>query len=67
MGLPGTGDFTYPGEWELYDLEADPDELRNVAHEAAYREVFDDMRARMRRAQLQAQDAPHPNEGGLGG
>ena len=31
MGYPGCGDRVYPPEWELHDLEADPEEMRNVA------------------------------------
>lgn len=62
MGLPGTGAFTYAGEWELYDLEADPNELHNVVHDPAYAEVFDDLRHRLRRAQLAVDDLPHESE-----
>lgn len=65
IGLPGTGSFTYPGEWELYDLEADPDELRNVAHDPGYAAVFADLRHRLRRAQLAVGDVPHPSEPAL--
>jgi hypothetical protein len=32
---------------ELYDLEADPTEVRNLVHEAAYREVREELRARL--------------------
>ena len=62
LGLPGTGPFTYHGEWELYDLVADPDELRNVAAEPEYAEVFTDLRRRLRRAQLAVSDLPHGSE-----
>jgi arylsulfatase A-like enzyme len=65
LGLPGTGASTYPGEWELYDLEADPDELRNVAHDPAYAEVFAGLRTAMRAEQLRLDDAPHPSEAAL--
>ena len=37
MGIAGTGASTYPSEWELYDLQQDPDELRNVFHDPGYR------------------------------
>ncbi len=59
MGLPGTGAFTYPGEWELYDLERDPEELRNVAHDPEYAEVFASMRERLQEAQAAVGDEPH--------
>ena len=37
LGLPGcSAPCAYPPEWELYDLEPDPDELRNVADDPAY-------------------------------
>jgi N-acetylglucosamine-6-sulfatase len=39
---PGTG------EAELYDLERDPEQLRNVAGEARYRGVRDDLSVRLR-------------------
>jgi arylsulfatase A-like enzyme len=62
MGLTGTGPFRGPGEWELYDLEVDPDELRNVAADAAYTAVFAELRHRLRAEQLAVADAPHPSE-----
>ncbi|MCP2638305.1 sulfatase [Microbacterium sp. HD4P20] len=65
MGLLGTGPFTYPGEWELYDLERDPDELRNVARDPAYASVFSDMRRRLRQEQLAVADAPYAGEPAL--
>ena len=36
LGLRGTGFYQFPPEWELYDLEADPLEVRNVYHDPAY-------------------------------
>lgn len=62
LGLPGTGDFTYPGEWELYDLLEDPEELRNVYQDARYGDVREDMTRRMWRAQAGLGDAPHPSQ-----
>src|SRR5690606_34974803 len=29
LGLPGSSPHSYPPEWEMYDLEADPEELNN--------------------------------------
>jgi arylsulfatase A-like enzyme len=65
LGLAGTGAFTYPGEWELYDLERDPDELRNVAHDPEYAEVFASMRERLREAQAAVGDEPHARQPSL--
>lgn len=62
MGIPGTGAFTYPGEWELYDLEADPEELRNVYDDPAYREIREEMKVRMWHAQAALGDEPHPSQ-----
>ncbi|GGD62682.1 sulfatase family protein [Microbacterium murale] len=62
LGLPGTGTFTYPGEWELYDLDADPDEVRNVASDPANADVLRRMRTALREAQLAVGDEPHPSE-----
>jgi len=56
MCIPGAGGFTYPGEWELYDLEADPDELRNVFHAADYRAVRQALQVKLRNAQHAVSD-----------
>ena len=34
-------------EWEMYDLEKDPNELKNVYHDPAYTEVRDDLHRRL--------------------
>ena len=44
----------YPGEEELYDLAADPFELRNLMAEPGMERVVGDMRALMRREVLAA-------------
>jgi arylsulfatase A-like enzyme len=62
LGLPGCGPDTYPPEWELYDLQADPAELRNVYHEPAYAEVRDRLAAAMWREQAALGDQPHPSQ-----
>lgn len=59
MGLPGTGAFVYPGEWELYDLEADPDELRNVADDPAYTGIRAMLEAELLAEQARLGDTPH--------
>ncbi len=62
LGIPGTSTVSYPPEWELYDLQADPDELRNVYDDPAYRAVREDLEARMWRAQAAVGDEPHPSQ-----
>jgi hypothetical protein len=59
MGIPGTSMFTYPGEWEMYDLNADPDELNNVFHDPTYRTVRDAMQVKLQEAQAAVKDQPH--------
>lgn len=56
--LPGTTGFVYSGEWELYDLEQDPDELRNVYHDPAYRETRDRLTRDLWHAQARVGDQP---------
>lgn len=62
MGIPGTGTSCYPGEWELYDLLEDPDELRNVFHDPGYRTIRQGMQVRLWKAQHAVGDAPHPGQ-----
>lgn len=60
--LPFTGFYRYPPEWELYDLEVDPDELRNVYDDPAYSEIREELKAAMWREQSRLGDAPHPSQ-----
>ncbi|MFD6178941.1 MULTISPECIES: sulfatase family protein [unclassified Isoptericola] len=62
MGLPGAGWPTFPGEWELFDLHDDPDELRNVADDPAYAEVRARLEVALWRAQAAVGDEPHPGQ-----
>ncbi|MBE1878405.1 sulfatase [Myceligenerans pegani] len=62
LGLPGTGHRTYPGEWELYDLRTDPDEVRNVAHDPAYADVRARLEVALWEAQAAVGDRPHPGQ-----
>lgn len=59
LGLPGTGEFTYDGEWELYDLARDPEEVRNVYHDPEYREVRERMTRDLAREQSAVGDTPY--------
>ncbi len=67
MGLPGTELATFenapfPGEWELYDLEADPLEILNVYGDPRYAEVRETMKAKLWRAQAAVGDLAHPGQ-----
>jgi arylsulfatase A-like enzyme len=35
------------GEWELFDLESDPDELRSVYEDPAYQEAVEELKVRL--------------------
>ncbi|HEY7118012.1 MAG TPA: sulfatase/phosphatase domain-containing protein, partial [Tepidisphaeraceae bacterium] len=48
--------FTDLNEWELYDLQQDPNELRNVYLEPEYTEVRDKMTAELKRLRTELKD-----------
>ena len=62
MGIPGCGPATYTPEWELYDLELDPDEIRNVYDDPAYAEIRERLKVRMWQAQAAVADEPHHSQ-----
>jgi arylsulfatase A-like enzyme len=47
LGLEGTSDEATPPEWELFDLAADPAELRNVYDEPGFRAVTQELVAEL--------------------
>ncbi|KAJ6136370.1 Alkaline phosphatase-like alpha/beta/alpha [Penicillium capsulatum] len=47
--------FSRPTE-ELYDIQADPDEVRNLAEKPDYRSVLDEMRTTMENWQRRTED-----------
>ncbi len=49
-------------EWELFDLNADPQEVRSVFGEPEYAEIQQELIARMYRMQAEAGDRPAPND-----
>ncbi|MEV4510833.1 sulfatase [Dactylosporangium sp. NPDC049525] len=62
LGIPGTGPGTYPPEWELYDLVADPAEVRNVYHDPAYAQVRAELTTAMWLEQARLHDSPHHSQ-----
>lgn len=62
MGLPGSSPHIYPPEWEMYDLVADPEEMRNVYLDPAYAQLRDDLTAQLWTLQAELGDAPHHSQ-----
>ena len=48
-------------EWELYDLEADPAEMKNVYDDPAYATVRDDLHEKLEELRLQYGDSDELN------
>lgn len=48
-------DFYNLGEWELYDLEKDPREMKSVYRDPEYAQVVSDLKAELKRLQKQYQ------------
>ncbi|HEY9329557.1 MAG TPA: sulfatase [Streptomyces sp.] len=59
LGLPNTNNVTYPPEWELFDLEKDPHELRSVYHDPEYRSVRETLTVELARVQAELGDTPY--------
>ena len=62
LGQPGAVDDPKAPEWELFDLELDPMELKNVYDDPAYAEVVRDLKAELRRLQEKVGDEPYATE-----
>jgi hypothetical protein len=60
--VPGSSSITYPPEWELYDLQDDPDEVRNVYDDPDHAVVREELKTRMWLAQAAVGDEPHPSQ-----
>lgn len=56
LGEKSVNTFLHRPKWELYDLNEDPHELRNVATEPAYEDVFNDLKERLRKFQRETDD-----------
>jgi arylsulfatase A-like enzyme len=58
LGLPGTSARRFPVEWELFDLEEDPLEMRNVCDLPDYAEVRSALQQQLATIQEQVGDLP---------
>jgi arylsulfatase A-like enzyme len=59
LGQPGADGKPQPPEWELFDLERDPCELRNVYGDPAYAALAAELRRQLRRLQAEVGDQPY--------
>ncbi|GAA1504092.1 sulfatase [Agromyces terreus] len=59
MGIPGSSGLSYAPEWELYDMEQDPDELHNVYHAEEYAEIREQLKVQLWHLQAELKDEPH--------
>jgi arylsulfatase A-like enzyme len=61
LDQPGCREETYPVEWELFDLEKDPNELNSVYDDPDYAGVVSDLKEELARLQEQFADEPYPD------
>ncbi|WP_250917799.1 sulfatase family protein [Streptomyces albipurpureus] len=59
LGLPGTSETVMEPEWELFDLQEDPWEMRSVYHDPAYAQVRRELEAELARVQEEIGDKPY--------
>lgn len=62
LGLPGTSPHTYPPEWEMYDLDADPEELHNIYLDPQYASLREELTAQLWTLQAELGDQPHHSQ-----
>ncbi|MGE5571138.1 MAG: sulfatase [Rhodospirillales bacterium] len=58
LGMAGANEPATQPEWELFDLEKDPREMRNVYHDPAYAAVVKELEAELARLQKEFGDTP---------
>jgi hypothetical protein len=58
LGTSASIDEPTEPEWELFDLESDPREMRNVYGDPAYADCVRDLTDQMHRLQAEAGDDP---------
>jgi arylsulfatase A-like enzyme len=59
LGQPGAVDEPKEPEWELFDLEKDPYEMKNVYDDPEYADVVRELKAELRRLQEKVGDEPY--------
>lgn len=59
LGVPGASERILEPEWELYDLHADPTEVRNVADDPAYAEIRERLAQKLVEYQRHYSDEPY--------
>ncbi|GGA54723.1 sulfatase [Pseudoclavibacter endophyticus] len=59
LGVPGASTKVFEPEWELYDLRADPEEIRNVADDPAYAEIKAELERVLATYQQRYDDVPY--------
>ena len=62
LGQEGAIDETYEPEWELFDLEKDPQEMRSVYDDPAYAEIQKELADEMHRLQAEVGDERYPKD-----
>lgn len=59
LGVPGASEYRYPVEWELYDLQDDPQELHNIIDDATYADIVTNLKEELARLQAHYRDIPY--------
>ena len=59
LGSAGAIDEPTTPEWELFDLENDPQEMKNIYHDPANAELIDELKSELERLQKELGDKPH--------
>ena len=59
LGSAGAIDKSTTPEWELFDLEKDPQEMKNIYHDPANAELIDELKSELERLQKELGDKPH--------
>jgi choline-sulfatase len=63
LDVPGASDRIFEPEWEMYDLQADPAELNNVADDPAYAEIRAQLEQKLAELQEHYEDEPYVGPG----